>query len=394
MPPDFLVSMAGGLILAAALGYWYARSGDSGRGLHRRFREYARQLPRRSEKAVSAYLAQAEEESSEPGAAFELAAYFRSGGDWRRALQIHESLAAREDLDAATRAHAGLEIGDDYRAAGMLDRAEEAYVRTAEFLPLRLNALERQLGVCEQLADWERAVGVAEQVRSEDASLGSRLRCHYLCELAAQAASEGDLRRARSCWRKAARGASGSARLRVDPAVLDASAPRLGQALAAASQAAAPDAGAASQDAAAPDARAASQAAVLILLGLAGRDGFSGSQLDEMLEGQVAGNPALGKAAACALVMAPELLCPASVRCLFAALKERLPAFAARYGSGEPEEFTGESLRALVDELQAATGEPPGWRCTVCGHRDETHRWRCNECGAWESARLISVLAP
>ena len=83
MPPDFLVSMAGGLILAAALGYWYARSGDSGRGLHRRFREYAEQLPRRSEKAVSAYLEQAEQESSEPGAAFELAAYFRSGGDWQ-----------------------------------------------------------------------------------------------------------------------------------------------------------------------------------------------------------------------------------------------------------------------------------------------------------------------
>ena len=194
MPPDFLVSMAGGLILAAALGYWYARLGDSGRGLHRRFREYAQQLPRRSEKAVSAYLEQAEEESSEPGAAFELAAYFRSGGDWRRALQIHESLAAREDLDAATRAHAGLEIGDDYRAAGMLDRAEEAYVRTSEYLPLRLNALERQLGVCEQLADWERAVGVAEQVRREDASLGSRLRCHYLCELAARSAGEGNMR--------------------------------------------------------------------------------------------------------------------------------------------------------------------------------------------------------
>lgn len=372
MPADFLVSMAGGLILAAAFGYWYARSGDSGRGLHRRFREYTQQLPQRTEKAVSAYLEQAEEDSSDPGAAFELAAYFRSGGDWRRALQIHESLANREDLDAATRAHAGLEIGDDYRAAGMLDRAEEAYVRTAEYLPLRLNALERQLGVCEQLADWERAVGVAEQVRRENTSLGSRLRCHYLCEVAARAASEGEMRRARSCWRKASRGSHESARLLVDPAILDPSDPRRSLAPAGANP----------------------QAAVLILLGLAGREGFAGRQLDELLERQLADKPALGPAVACALVMAPELLCPASAHCLFSSLEERLPAFASVYGSGEPKGFSPESLGALIDELQAATGGPPHWRCTVCGHQDEVHTWRCNECGAWESSGLISVLAP
>lgn len=372
MPPDFLVSMAGGLILAAALGYWFARSGDSGRGLHRRFREYTQQLPRRSEKAVGAYLARAEEESSEPGAAFELAAYFRSGGDWRRALQIHESLAAREDLDAATRAHAGLEIGDDYRAAGILDRAEEAYVRAADYLPLRLNALERQLGVCEQLSDWERAVGVAEQVRSEDSSLGSRLRSHYLCELAAQAAGAGDLRRARSYWRKAARGAGKSARLLVDPAVLDPREPP--RSLAAATR--------------------NPEAAVLILLGLAGRHGAAGIEIGEMLESLLADHPALGPAVGCALLMEPELLCAASARCLFALLEEKLPAFARMYGTGEPAKFSRQSLNALIDELDAASGGPPRWRCTICGHQEETHRWRCNECGAWESARLISVLAP
>ena len=373
MPPDFLVSMAGGLILAAALGYWYARSGDSGRGLHRRFREYAQQLPRRSEKAVSAYLAQAEEESSEPGAAFELAAYFRSGGDWRRALQIHESIAAREDLDAATRAHAGLEIGDDYRAAGMLDRAEEAYVRTAEYLPLRLNALERQLGVCEQLSDWERAVGVAEQVRSEDSSLGSRLRCHYLCELAAQAAGAGEMRRARSYWRKGARGAGESARLLVDPAVLDPRDPSRSLALAVFQSRSR------RADPYGPD---------------GGGMDLPGRTIDDLLEGLVAEHPALCPAVGCALLMEPELLCPASARCLFAALEERLPAFARAYGAGEPAEFSRDSLNALIDELGAASGGPPRWRCTICGHQDEAHGWRCNECGAWESARLIWVLAP
>ena len=371
MFPDFLVSLAGGLVLAAALGYWYARAGESSRGLNWRFREYSEQLPKRSEKAVRAYLREAEKESSEPDAAFELAAYFRSGGDWRRALQIHEAIAARSDLDAATRAHAGLEIGDDYRAAGMLDRSEEAYARTAEYLPLRLNALERQLGVCEQLADWERAVDVADQVRKEDPDLGSRLRCHYLCELAVLAVREGHMRQARSCWRKAARRSKDSSRLLVDRAVYDE------RSLA----------GTLSLAGRNPD------QAVLILLGASRDLEMPSAELNGILNKQLKATPSLGPALACTLLMTPELLCATSAQCLFAALNEKLPAYGKMYASGAAAEFSGDSLRELTAELQATTGSPPGWRCSVCGQQQEGHNWRCNECGAWDAAQLISPLA-
>ncbi len=372
MLPDLLVSLAGIILVAAAIGYWYARTGDSNRGLHWRFREYAEQLPKRSEKAVTAYLREAEKESSEPGAAFELAAYFRSGGDWRRALQIHESLAARTDLDAGIRAHAGLEIGDDYRAAGMLDRAEEAYVRTAEYLPLRLNALERQLGVCEQLAAWDRAVNVAGQVRREDAALGSRLRCHYLCELAVQAVQAGDLRQARSCWRKAARGNKDSTRLVVERSVMDAR--DLAGSLAIAGH--------------------HSDAAVLILIGLSKNLGVEDSELNNALSAQLSDTPGLGPALACTLSMTPELLCAASAECLFRALKQELPAYGKMYARGAPAKFSRDELYELTAQLRASAGGPPGWRCSVCGHQEEAHSWRCIECGAWEAARLISPLAP
>ena len=183
---------------------------------------------------------------------------------------------------------------------------------------------------------------------------------------------EGDARRARSFWRKAARGAGESARPLVDPAVLDPRGPPRNLALGDTDP----------------------EAAVLILLGLAGRRGFAGKQIEGLLKDLVADNPALGPAVACALLMEPELLCAPSARCLFALLEERLPAFAGMYGAGKPEEFSRESLDALIGELGAASGGPPRWRCSICGHQDETHSWRCNECGAWESARLISVLAP
>ena len=133
---------------------------------------------------------------------------------------------------------------------------------------------------------------------------------------------------------------------------------------------------------------------MLILAGLAARHEFAGTRIGEVLERVVADDPALEPAVACALLLEPGLLCPASARCLFASLEQRLPAFAGMYGAGEPGEFSKQSLDALIGELGAASGGPPRWRCTICGHQDEAHGWRCNECGAWESARLISVLAP
>ena len=368
MPSDLTVTLAGVIIVVAILGYWFGRSGDSSGRLNWRFREFTDALPRRGEKAVDAYLREAEKEHQRPDAAFELAAYFRSSGDWRRALQIHESLAARADLDAGARARAGLEIGDDYRSAGMLDRAEQAYSRTAEYAPLRLEALRRRLGVFEQLHEWEQALEAAGQLAREDPAAGRNLRRHYLCQMAREAAQAGDSSEAGKLWRRAARGAKACARPAVDRALWGDQ--PLGHCLAVAAR--------------------HPEWAELVLAGLAKRKDLDREALDRELAGVLNDHPALELRLAAALFMAPELLCATAAGCLFSALRAAYPAYARIYAGGSPADFTAGALRKLRDELRKAAGGAPRWHCTACGQEDEAHEWRCAECGAWEAARLIS----
>ena len=371
MPSDLTVTLAGVIIAVAILGYWFGRSGDGSGRLSWRFREFTDALPRRGEKAVDAYLREAEKEQRQPDAAFEMAAYFRSSGDWRRALQIHESLAARADLDPGARARAGLEIGDDYRSAGMLDRAEQAYSRTAEYPPLRLEALRRSLGVLEQLHEWEQALEVAGQVARDDPPAGRSLRRHYLCQLAREAAQAGDLRRAGKLWRQAAKGAKAGARPAVDRALWGDR--PLGRSLEVAAR--------------------HPEWAELVFAGLAARKGLDREALDRELAGLLRDHPALESRLAAALLMAPELLCASAAACLFNALRAAYPAYARIYAEGPPADFTAESLDKLRDDLRKAAGGAARWHCTACGQEDEAHEWRCAECGAWEAARLISPFA-
>ena len=371
MPSDLTVTLAAVIIAVAVLGYWFGRSGEGAGRLNWRFREFSERLPRRSEKAVDAYLREAENEQKQPDAAFELAAYFRSAGDWRRALQIHESLAARTDLEAGVRARAGLEIGDDYRSAGMLDRAEEAYSRTAEYAPLRPEALRRRLDVCEQLKDWEGAVDVAGQVIQQDPAAGGNLKCHYLCQMAGEAARADDFKRARKLWKQAAKASRSCPRPAVDRAIWGGGTLASGVAAAA----------------------GLPQWAELILASLGRRGDSAPAALDKALSEQFSSRPELGERVAVALLMSPGFLCSYSAACLFEALRQSHPAYAAVHAAGSPAAFNAGALKSLTEDLQRTAAGPPRWRCSRCGHEDEAFDWRCVECGAWEAANLISPFA-
>lgn len=371
MPSDLTVTLAGVIIVVAILGYWFGRSGETAGRFDWRFRDFLDGLPRRSEKAIDAYLRESEKEQQQPGAAFELAAYFRSSGDWRRALQIHESLAARTDLAADARARAMLEIGDDYRGAGMLDRAGEAYARTAGYAPLRLEALRRRLGVCEQLQDWEQAIRVTAQLGPEEPEAAGRLRCHYLCQLAGEQAQAGDSSQAQKLWKRAAREGKACPRPAVDRAL--AGGEPFGRRLAAAAS--------------------HPEFAELILVGLAEDCEPDAGALDRELFALLREVPALGPRLAAALLMAPSLLCRSSAACLLSALRETYPAYGRTCAAGAAPALSLRSLNELRDELHKVAGGVPRWVCSGCGHEDDAHSWRCAECGAWETARLMSPFA-
>lgn len=98
---------------------------------------------------------------------------YREVGRTERAIEMHRALIARRDLTRAERAYALASLGTDYRRAGMLDRAAEAYREALELEPRNLHALAGQQKLHEDQRQWREAYEVQTRIarmrKSDDA---------------------------------------------------------------------------------------------------------------------------------------------------------------------------------------------------------------------------------
>jgi lipopolysaccharide biosynthesis regulator YciM len=82
---------------------------------------------------------------------------YREVGKVERAIEMHRALLARSDLTRAERAHTLASLGTDYRRAGFLDRAGEAYAQALEVDPNNLHALAGRQKLFEEQRLWHEA---------------------------------------------------------------------------------------------------------------------------------------------------------------------------------------------------------------------------------------------
>ncbi len=132
-----------------------------------------------------------------------LGSLFRRRGEVDRAIRIHQNIIARPDLGAVQRDQALFSLAKDYLAAGLLDRAENLFVRLAEGSRYQVQALESLVRIYEQEREWEKAARAGQQLESlSGRSLALQI-AHYYCELAEAAAGAGDYSTARAHLKKA-----------------------------------------------------------------------------------------------------------------------------------------------------------------------------------------------
>jgi lipopolysaccharide biosynthesis regulator YciM len=112
---------------------------------------------------------------------------FRRRGEFDRAVRIHTHLLNRADLPARQRADALAELGQDYLKGGMLDRAEDAFVRLLADTHHRFDALRALLRIYQMEREWLKAVDCARKLEQEAGESHHVAISHYYCELAAQA---------------------------------------------------------------------------------------------------------------------------------------------------------------------------------------------------------------
>lgn len=118
---------------------------------------------------------------------------FRRRGEIDRAVRIHTHLLNRADLPAAERANALVELGQDFLKGGLLDRAEDAFIRLRDEPQHRLDALRSLARIYEMEREWIKAIDCARRLEREAGESHHGAIAHFFCELAEQALGKSDL---------------------------------------------------------------------------------------------------------------------------------------------------------------------------------------------------------
>ncbi len=127
---------------------------------------------------------------------FALGSLFRRRGEVTRAIRMHQSLLEREDLDQERKLYTLHEIAQDYLKAGLLDRAEESFVKL-EGTAYAESALKFLLEIYEQEKDWLKAVDTAKQLARLSGQSYQKEIANFYCELAAHEMMNSNIEEAR-----------------------------------------------------------------------------------------------------------------------------------------------------------------------------------------------------
>lgn len=199
------------LPVAAAYGWYMGRRSaqqDKQQDANRLSREYVAGvnflLSNQQDKAVDLFLDMLKEDSNTVEAHLTLGNLFRSRGEVDRAIRIHQALMESASLTFEQRLLAVQQLGRDYMAAGLYDRAEDMFNQLVNEDDFRIFALQQLLVIYQATSDWQKAIDVAEKL----VKLGKEAQrieiAHFYCELALQAMGSDDLDKAMGLLKRAA----------------------------------------------------------------------------------------------------------------------------------------------------------------------------------------------
>ena len=197
------------LPVAAAYGWYMGRRSayqNKQQEANRLSREYVAGvnflLSNQQDKAVDLFLDMLKEDSGTVEAHLTLGNLFRSRGEVDRAIRIHQSLMESASLTYDQRLLAIQQLGRDYMAAGLYDRAEDMFSQLTDETDFRIAALQQLLLIHQATSDWQKAIDVAEKLVKLGKEKQKGEIAHFYCELALQAMSSDDLDRAMSLLKK------------------------------------------------------------------------------------------------------------------------------------------------------------------------------------------------
>lgn len=141
-------------------------------------------LNEQPDKAIEAFIEVVKVDPQTIELHFALGSLFRRRGEVERAIRMHQNLLERADLAPEQRENALFELAQDYLKAGLLDRAEELFLRL-EGTRHEQAGLKFLLEIYEQEKDWLKAIEISRRMDSITGQSSAKDIAHFYCELGA-----------------------------------------------------------------------------------------------------------------------------------------------------------------------------------------------------------------
>ena len=129
---------------------------------------------------------------------------FRRQGKIDKAIKLHENIISKPDLEENYYFQTLNELGENYYAAGIYDKAEEIFLKLKEVKAHQISSLEKLIKIYEHLCQWEQALKNLEELSEVDN--GHNLinsTSHYYCQLSQDSIDDNNLDIAESYLNKA-----------------------------------------------------------------------------------------------------------------------------------------------------------------------------------------------
>lgn len=135
------------------------------------------------DKAIEAFIEVVKVDPQTVELHFALGSLFRRRGEVERAIRMHQNLVDRADLATEQRLTALHELAQDYLKAGLLDRAEDMFLKL-KGTGYEQSALKFLLEIYEQEKDWPKAIDASRRMDTVSGQSSQREIAHFYCELA------------------------------------------------------------------------------------------------------------------------------------------------------------------------------------------------------------------
>src|SRR5918998_6976906 len=140
-------------------------------------------LNEQPDKAIEAFIEVVKVDPQTVELHFALGSLFRRRGEVDRAIRMHQNLVERPDLEEEQKLAALFELAQDYLKAGLLDRAEELFLKL-DATPHAEPALKFLLEIYQQEKDWQKAIDIAQKLESVTGRSHQKEIANFYCELA------------------------------------------------------------------------------------------------------------------------------------------------------------------------------------------------------------------